>query len=206
MRLRSTLHPIRGAAAQGLTNFWPFSSFFKSAGEVGAHDAGVTLSDISPTQTATVVITHDDDWREILRSGLNSSQDSSDWDALQLLQRACQGLNVREENGLAMFSRSTSTDPPRFSAHSGLPGMRRAQSSYANFAQPIFGEHLLGGEVHESSGGWDLHGFIADALAHRTAAPPPDGPTANVAAQPSRGIFPIDLTRDISRSKHSTLA
>ncbi|KAJ7614157.1 hypothetical protein FB45DRAFT_262659 [Roridomyces roridus] len=119
--------------AQGFSNSsWGFDSFWGSGG-AGLHDSGVTLSDISPAQNlfhpsqvmntyllgmfpdATVVMTHDDDWREILRGG-HIPSGSSDWDALQLLQRACQGLNaVLEENGLAMFSRSTSRNSPRYS-------------------------------------------------------------------------------------------
>ncbi|KAJ7609541.1 hypothetical protein FB45DRAFT_944659 [Roridomyces roridus] len=93
------------------------------------------------------------------------------------------------------------------------------QWSYDEFAsEPLEGISLLNTWVQESSGGRHPQGFIAEAsmstsstnvdnssvpslpsltLAHRTAAPPLDGSTANVASELSRAIFPIDLRRDM---------
>ncbi|KAJ7639556.1 hypothetical protein FB45DRAFT_1024282 [Roridomyces roridus] len=112
--------------AQGYSNTWSFGSFWGSGG-AGGRDYGVTLSDIAPTQAlfhpsqvmnayllhmfpdAAVVMTHDDDWRDILRSG-HIPSDASDWDALQLLQRACRGMNAGSFN-LVAFTASANALP-----------------------------------------------------------------------------------------------
>ncbi|KAJ7603829.1 hypothetical protein FB45DRAFT_881192 [Roridomyces roridus] len=124
--------------AQGFSNsIWGFGSFWGSRG-AGGHDSGATMSDISPTRacpSAAVVMSHDDDWLEILQSGIPS--DASDWEALQLLQSACQGVDVLEENGLAMFSRPGVETPSALGLKSSV-----------SHCLPIYSIDFWSGSIH----------------------------------------------------------
>ncbi|KAJ7603819.1 hypothetical protein FB45DRAFT_851620 [Roridomyces roridus] len=138
-------------APQSFGNTWGLPGLLGGgwSGETGGGtkyaDQDVTIADLSPTKPlfhpskvineyiirkcpdALVVVSHDDDWKDIVQS------DSSDEDIMEVLRRACDRFNLVQEDGLATIFKGSLSPPPT----SNLGSQK--------------GKDVVRGKVHESS-------------------------------------------------------
>ncbi|KAF7343227.1 hypothetical protein MVEN_01754100 [Mycena venus] len=129
------------ASSQGLFSSWSWSLFGGGGSTRGnrraAQNEDVALTDFSPTASAhptTVVMTHDDEWRNILG-------DSEVSNLSQLLQRIDDGFTITERDD-ATFLVSKSADPgtPSMDDIPTLADLHTVPASETNFLESIHEE------------------------------------------------------------------
>ncbi|KAJ7227427.1 hypothetical protein GGX14DRAFT_511112, partial [Mycena pura] len=198
--------PGSGFVPYSSQGWWSFSFFGGGAAAGGRKHAdrnndheNVSMSEAAPTSKiihpsriinehlvraaphASVVITHDDDWRDLLSEGgtQNAAQDASD-----LLRRISETFDVADEEGVLFLARRSEATPPG-TAVMPLPPVGRAIGSVS-----------LGG-VHSGHDGPGLSGGSCVALTSPPWSSSGPGPNGSLRqhTQPDSKFMAVDSDR-----------